>query len=80
MGLMYVSNDFVVVVVCYCYLLWAATGAVAVGFADFGPGTGPILVSNVQCNGSESRLVDCSYAPRRSCEHFDDAGVICRGT
>ncbi len=42
----------------------------------FGPGYGPIHISNVGCVGSESMLSDCtSTAPR--CGHNSDAGVQC---
>lgn len=44
----------------------------------FGPGGGPIHLDDVQCVGSESRLVDC---PRRAsghnCHHYKDVGVRC---
>ena len=44
--------------------------------AFFGAGGGNIELSNLGCQGNESRLTDCpSTAP--VCSHFEDAGVIC---
>ena len=46
--------------------------------AIYGEGSGPIFLSNVSCNGSESRLLDCPYeAPNSSCDHSLDAGLYC---
>ena len=55
------------------------TGATVRTFASFGQGTGPILLDDVGCLGSENRLVDC---PNRgvevdNCGHHQDAGVLC---
>ena len=44
----------------------------------FGPGTGPIHLDNVECNGSESSLLDCVFDDDSSdCSHREDAGVMC---
>ena len=44
-------------------------------------GFGKIWLSNVRCNGSETRLADCPHLGwgnvHRSCTHFDDVGVEC---
>ncbi|NXX43972.1 DMBT1 protein, partial [Tricholaema leucomelas] len=50
--------------------------------AHFGPGSGPVWMSHVDCDGSESALSD--YRHRREvqeiCSHAWDAGVTCSGT
>ena len=49
----------------------------------FGEGAGPILLSSVNCNGSEHKLTDCQTGNGlirlNSCDHGDDVGVICQG-
>ena len=48
--------------------------------AAFGQGTGPVLLSNVRCTGTESSLLSCSHDGidvAMYCFHDDDAGVIC---
>ena len=38
----------------------------------------PILLDNVGCTGTESRLTSCTYSSHtRDCNHGDDAGVTC---
>ena len=56
-------------------------GAVAFRSAAFGPGTGPILLDNVDCSGSEDSLINCSHSSfvRCSSGHSEDAGVRCQG-
>ena len=60
-------------------------GAVAYSNAYFGGGTGPILLDDLLCTGSETRLIEC---PRHTSQgigtfdncpngHGDDAGVKC---
>ena len=56
-------------------------GAVAVTTTIFGEGSGPILFSNVACNGNEFKLFECAYYAvlgGGSCRHSADAGVICQ--
>ena len=56
------------------------SGAVARTSAYYGQGLGPIQLDNVQCTGSESRLLDCTHLAIHDCSHSEDAGVTCSGT
>ena len=54
--------------------------AVAVVGAVFRRGTGPILMSYLECNGTESSLLSCRRRERpgfQYCAHNYDAGVVC---
>ena len=56
-------------------------GATAYSNAYFGQGSGPILLDNVACSGSENALVNCSFDSHTGdCYHSDDAGVRCYST
>ena len=43
-------------------------------------GTGQIILDNLQCTGTESRLVNCRHngLGNHNCDHSEDAGVRCR--
>ncbi len=48
------------------------------GFTN-GASSQPIWLDNVQCTGEELSLLDCRANPIgvHSCNHFEDAGIIC---
>ena len=56
-------------------------GAVAFRRAEFGEGSGPILLDDVSCSGAENALLSCSNRGIgvESCGHHEDAGVRCKG-
>jgi len=54
-------------------------GAEATYFASFGEGSGPIVLGNLGCQGTERRLADCTSGVTDSCTHREDAGVRCTG-
>eukprot|EP00731_Ephydatia_muelleri_P013551 Em0007g861a len=62
-----------------CRQLGFPTALEAVSYAGFGQGTGQIWLDNVQCNGNETSLLQCSYNPFgvHDCSHYEDAGVRC---
>ena len=51
----------------------------ALSFAFFGQGTGPIWLDNVFCTGSETELLECPHngISNHNCIHFEDASVRC---
>ena len=59
------------------YLLLTFSGAIARSRAYFGQGTVPILLDDLRCTNTESRLIDCPYTAIDNCVHSEDAGVTC---
>ena len=54
--------------------------SIAHSSAIFGQGTAPILMDDVQCVGTEPKLINCTFDPDASEDnHFEDAGVTCFG-
>ena len=63
-----------------CRQLGFGPWGTAIGSAYFGQGSGPIILDNVTCTGSESTLANCGHhgvGITRSCSHSEDAAVIC---
>ena len=63
------------------YLLFLLVGAEARLQASFGQGSGPILLDDVRCNGTELLLTNCRNLGFgvHDCAHSQDAGVVCMG-
>lgn len=55
------------------------TGTISLLSATYGPGVGPVLLSNLHCIGTERNITQCAYSANTLCDHSTDAGVICKG-
>ena len=68
-------NDATVV----CRQLGYLRAVYAYSSSQFGQGTGPIWLDNIQCIGTESRLDLCPHngIGVHNCIHSEDAGVQC---
>ena len=57
------------------------TGAIAITSGLYSDPEVSPLVTNVECSGEESGLLDCNYTTdsQSSCSQTEDAGVVCQG-
>lgn len=64
-----------------CRQLGYDSATAALSNAYFGQGTGPILLDDVTCFGSEYSLDECLKSDWyvHNCRHYEDAGVRCYG-
>lgn len=62
-----------------CRQLGCGVAFSALQSAAFGPGTGPIWLDNVNCNGDEVSITDCRHQGFgvHNCGHSEDASVVC---
>ena len=58
-----------------------ASSLLAAHDGRFGQGRGAIFLDNVNCNGTEHRLINCTNpgVGVHNCGHYEDAGVVCVG-
>ena len=49
--------------------------------STFGSGTGPVLLGDIDCFGTETNLLECSQTPfvGQYCTHGRDVGLTCEG-
>lgn len=62
-----------------CRSLGWNSGGIAFTGAEFGRGSGPIWLDNVQCTGREHNLDQCRHNGwnKHDCDHWEDASVHC---
>ncbi|XP_054611380.1 scavenger receptor cysteine-rich domain-containing group B protein [Dunckerocampus dactyliophorus] len=62
-----------------CRQLGCGNALEAKSQAFYGYGTGPILLDNVECDGDEADISECTHSGvgLHNCGHHEDAGVIC---
>ena len=58
---------------------YETNGAVVYRNAQFGQGTGDIILDNLHCTGNESNIFDCPHngETNHNCVHSEDAGLRC---
>ncbi len=57
-------------------------GSIALTDSIFSEERAVLLLRDVNCNGSESSLLDCEHntLSQTNCGPLEDAGVVCQGT
>ena len=57
------------------------TDSYSLPISDLSPGSGPIFMDELSCEGEEDKLLECPSAPLglHSCTHDQDAAVRCVG-
>nr|XP_033817435.1 deleted in malignant brain tumors 1 protein-like [Geotrypetes seraphini] len=64
-----------------CRTLGCGPALAATGSSTFGSGTSPVLLTDMNCTGSESHLNQCQHVSlkysTRNCSTSDSAGVVC---
>lgn len=62
-----------------CRQLGCGLAYSALQSAAFGPGSGPIWLDDVSCNGDEASITECRHQGFgvHNCNHGEDAGVVC---
>lgn len=62
-----------------CRALGFENATEALGGAAFGQGTGPVMLDEVQCTGTEPSLASCRSLGwlKSNCRHDKDAGAVC---
>ena len=60
---------------------YSIASAVLTGTASFGPGTGPVFIETLSCNGDEMNILECRdiNMRRQFCTHAMDVSVQCIG-
>ncbi len=62
------------------FIIYYFTGGRARFPPFFGQGSGSIFMDDLQCNGTETKLVECPHVGNwgtHNCYHREDAGVEC---
>ena len=64
-----------------CRQLGYPDAVAALGNAHYGEGTGPILLDNLQCLGTELDVLTCAHngIGEHDCDHNKDASAKCLG-
>ena len=64
-----------------CRQLGCGPALSALPGTSFSPGSGSIILDDVNCTGRESSLAQCPHSDwlTHNCGHQEDAGVICAG-